>query len=418
MFDELSEKTLPEGNALVGQSGGPTAAVNATLSGVIKGLKKCSNVKRIYGAKNGVEGICEGNIVDLAALVQTDEDHYALECTPAAALGSCRRKLPEDLNDPVYARIFDVFRTYNIKFFLYIGGNDSMDTADKLSRYARKKDYEFFVAGVPKTIDNDLVITDHTPGYGSAAKYIATTVEEIARDCSIYTVKAVTVVEIMGRDAGWLAAAAALPRLYGGICADLVYVAEAVFDFDCFIEDVNAILEKKPNVVVAVSEGIKTADGRYVGESAQSGSVDIFGHKYLAGAGRTLESVVRAKIGCKCRSIELSLPQRCAGHCLSKTDIEESVLVGASCARHVSQGNTGDFAYFERDDNEDGSYSVSVGFCPVEKVANHIKTIPPRYLTPRGNNVSTDLLEEIAPLIQGEVAVPYENGLPKHFVIE
>ncbi len=418
MFEENREKLPIDGNALIGQSGGPTAAINATLSGVIKGLRNCSNVKRIYGAKNGIEGDCEGRIVDLDLAVSSAEDHYALECTPAAALGSCRKKLPSDLNDPVYAEIFNVFRLYGIRFFIYIGGNDSMDTADKLSRYAQKSFYEIYIVGVPKTIDNDIVITDHTPGYPSALKYIATTVEEIARDCSIYTVKAVTIVEIMGRDAGWLAAGAALPRIFGQASADLVYVAESLFDFDRFIDDVNAVLAKKPNVVVAVSEGIKTADGKYVGESAQSGSVDIFGHKYLAGAAKVLETHVRAKIGCKCRSIELSLPQRCAGHCLSKTDIEESVLVGACCAEHVAAGNSGDFAYFERDNNPDGSYSVSVGFCSVSKVANHIKTIPVHYIEPRGNNVTDSLLHMLAPLIEGEVAIPTEHGLPRHFTID
>ncbi len=418
MFEENGNNLPLDGNALVGQSGGPTAAINATLSGVIKGLRNCPNVKRIYGAKNGIEGVCAGKIVDLALAVQTAEDHYALECTPAAALGSCRKKLPNDLNDHVYAEIFEVFRRYGIRFFIYIGGNDSMDTAEKLSRYAQKNFYEIYVVGVPKTIDNDIMITDHTPGYPSALKYIATPVEEIARDCSIYTVKAVTVVEIMGRDAGWLAAGAALPRIFGQASADLVYVAEAIFDFDRFIEDVNGILAEKPNVVVAVSEGIKTADGKYVGEGAQSGSVDIFGHKYLAGAAKVLETYVRAKIGCKCRSIELSLPQRCAGHCLSKTDIEESVLVGASCAEHVAAGFSGDFAYLERDDSPDGEYSVSVGFCPVSKVANHIKTIPVSYIVPRGCNVTDSLLTYLAPLIGGEVAIPMQNGLPKHFTID
>lgn len=418
MFEENRQSLPISGNAIVGQSGGPTAAINATLSGVIKGLRKCENVKRVYGMKNGIEGLMNGNVVDLASAVTTDEDYYALECTPAAALGSCRKKLSADLNDPIYPQIFEIFRQYDIRYVLYIGGNDSMDTASKLSAYAKEANYEIYVMGVPKTIDNDLVVTDHTPGFGSAIKYIATTVQEIARDCSIYNVKAVTIVEIMGRDAGWLAAGAALPRISGQVCADLVYVAETVFDFDEFIEDVNKELEKKPNVVIAVSEGIKTADGKYVGESEQSGSVDIFGHKYLAGAARVLESCVRAKIGCKCRSIEMSLPQRCAGHCLSKTDIEESVLVGASCAKHVAAGNSGDFAFFIRDNNQDGSYSVSVGFCPVSRVANQIKTIPQEYINERGNNVTDELLHYLQPLIIGEVQVPMKDGLPVHFVIK
>ncbi len=416
---EENKKELPvNGNAIIGQSGGPTAAINATLSGVIKGLRKCDNVKRIYGMRNGIEGIINGNVVDLDGAVVTESDYYALECTPAAALGSCRKKLPQDLSDPVYPKIFEVFRRYDIRYVLYIGGNDSMDTASKLSAYAKQANYEIYIMGVPKTIDNDLVVTDHTPGYGSAIKYIATTVQEIARDCSIYTVKAVTIVEIMGRDAGWLAAAAALPRLSGQPCADLVYVAETTFDFDEFIEDVKKELDKKPNVVIAVSEGIKTKDGKYVGESEQSGSVDIFGHKYLAGAARVLESCVRAKIGCKCRSMELSLTQRCAGHCLSKTDIEESVLIGASCAKHAASGISGDFAYFMRDNNPDGSYSVSVNFCPVENVANKIKTIPDEFINSRGNNVTDDLLRYLQPIIIGEVRIPMKNGLPVHFVVK
>ena len=417
MFSENRENLPLAGNALVGQSGGPTAAINATLSGIVKGLRKCENVKRIYGAKNGIEGICERKIVDLSEYLTTDGDYYALECTPAAALGSCRKKLPSDLNDPVYMKIFEVFRLYDIRYFLLIGGNDSMDTVDKLSRYAEKDSYEIYIVGVPKTIDNDLMLTDHTPGYGSALKYIATTVQEIARDCSIYTINAVTIVEIMGRDAGWLAAGGALPRIFGQSCADLVYVAEAFFDFDEFIEDVKKLLLKKPNIVIAVSEGIKTKDGKYVGESAQNGSVDIFGHRYLAGAARVLESCVRAKIGCKCRSIELSLPQRCAGHCLSKTDIEESVLVGASCARHVSSGHSGDFGLLIRDENPDGGYSVSVGFCPVSSVANRIKKIPDQYINERRNNVTDELLEYLKPLIAGEVQIPMKDGLPVHFVI-
>ncbi|MBE6896320.1 MAG: diphosphate--fructose-6-phosphate 1-phosphotransferase [Ruminococcaceae bacterium] len=418
MFDDNKQALPISGNAIVGQSGGPTAAINATLSGVIKGLRKCENIKRVYGMKNGIEGLINGNVVDLASAVTTEEDYYALECTPAAALGSCRKKLPSDLNDPIYPKIFEIFRQYDIRYVLYIGGNDSMDTASKLSAYAKEANYEIYVMGVPKTIDNDLVVTDHTPGFGSAIKYIATTVEEIARDCSIYAVQAVTIVEIMGRDAGWLAAGAALPRLSGQACADLVYVAETEFDFDEFIEDVKKELEKKPNVVIAVSEGIKTKDGKYVGESEQSGSVDIFGHKYLAGAARVLESCIRAKIGCKCRSIEMSLPQRCAGHCLSKTDIEESVLVGASCAKHVAAGNSGDFAFFIRDNNADGSYSVSVGFCPVSRIANQIKRIPAEYINERGNNVTDELLHYLQPLILGEVQIPMKNGLPVHFTID
>jgi len=403
------------GNALIGQSGGPTAAINATLSGVIKGLRDCENIKNIYGARNGIEGVLDERFVDLGSVVESESDHFALECTPSAALGSCRKKLPTDYNDPIYKQIFDVFGRYDIKYFYLIGGNDSMDTVAKLSAAALEHNYNIFINGVPKTIDNDLEDTDHTPGYGSAAKFIATEIEEIARDCAVYTVKAVTVVEIMGRDAGWLTGAAALPKYFGLVGADLVYLPEVSFDCDEFIEDLKKLLEVKPNIVVAVSEGLRDKDGKYVGESSQTGVTDIFGHKYLAGTAKYLETLIRHEIGCKCRSIELSLPQRCSGHCLSKTDIKESVYVGSLAAKHGAEGNTGDFAVFIRESTE--PYFVKVGFVPVSEVANKMKLVPREYINERGNNVTDEFCRMIAPLIEGEIAVPMKNGLPIHFTV-
>ena len=412
---EFDEKNIIIGNALIGQSGGPTAAINATLSGVIKGLRRSDNVKKIYGAQNGIDGVLGKTLIDLGSYVRSDDDYYALECTPSAFLGSCRRKLPDISDKKFYEGVFEIFEEYDIRYFFYIGGNDSMDTVDKLSKYAAQNGIGVHIIGVPKTIDNDLEGTDHTPGYGSAAKYVATVMQEIARDCSVYTVKAVTIVEIMGRDAGWLAAAAGLPRICGQVAPDLIYLPEAVFDYDNFIEDIQEIQKKKPNVVVAVSEGIKDAEGKYVGEGSQSGAVDIFGHKYLAGAAKVLESHVKAKIGCKVRSVELNLPQRCAGHCLSKTDIEESVLVGAQAAAFALEGKTGSFAVFKRIEGEE--YGVEIGCVPVSEVANKIKRVDRSDINERGNNVKDELLQRILPLIQGTVEYPQINGLPKHFTL-
>ena len=286
------------GNAVVGQSGGPTSAINATLSGVIRGAASCKSIKKLYGMKNGIEGFLNGNMVDLSYLENNEEQLSLLESTPASALGSCRKRLPNvSDNTSFYEEVFEAFKKHDIRYFFYIGGNDSMDTVSKLSEYSKKCNYEIRVIGIPKTIDNDLVITDHTPGYGSASKYISTTIKEIACDTSAYRCKAITIVEIMGRDAGWLTAAAALPRYFGSSGADLIYLPEVNFSDDEFLSSLNELLLAKPNIVVAVSEGIRYADGRYVGEDSQSGSTDAFGHKYLAGTAKSLELLVKEKIG-------------------------------------------------------------------------------------------------------------------------
>lgn len=399
------------GNILVGQSGGPTCAINATLLGVLQGAKQYLN-GTIYGAFHGIDGVLKESFIDLGKAIDTEEKAFLLKTTPAAALGSCRHKLPPLTDTEFYEKVFDVFRRYEIRYFFYIGGNDSMDTVDKLSAYAKNVSYDIRINGVPKTIDNDLAITDHTPGYGSAAKYIATTMQEIARDCSVYETKAVTVVEIMGRDAGWLTVAAGLPRLYGSDTADLIYLPEAIFDYDRFLDDIRRVMEKKPNVVVAVSEGIRDKDGRYVGESSQSGQVDAFGHAYLAGAARVLSDFVKAKLGCKTRAVELNLPQRCAGHCISACDINESVMIGESAVRFASEGCTAQFTAVRRLPGT--TYAVEAYNVPVCQVANQIKQVPQNGICDGGCNVTDDLLREIAPLIEGEVAVPIQNGLPVH----
>lgn len=406
-----------KGNAIVGQSGGPTAAINATLAGVIKGAFKSEAIDIIYGAHNGVEGMLEGRITNLNNVLKSDMDFKLLASTPAAALGSCRRKLPKaGEEDAVYVKLFDFFKRYDIRYFFYIGGNDSMDTVAKVSAYAYAHDYDIKVMGVPKTIDNDVVGTDHTPGYGSSAKYIATTMQEIIRDCAVYTVKAVTIVEIMGRDAGWLTVSAGLPRIISGVGPDYIYLPERHFDVDTFIEDVKSALEKHPNVVIAVSEGLRGADGKYVGESTQSGATDVFGHKYLSGTGKCLELLVKEKIGCKVRSIELNLPQRCASHCASKTDIDESLIVGQYAVEIATSGISGKMVCIDRTSND--PYTIKPTYSDIEKIANKVKAVPDNFINQTGNNVTDECLEYIKPLICGEAEVFWDNGLPKHFIID
>lgn len=408
-------RTFVSGNALIAQSGGPTVAINATLSGVVKGLREDTRIGKIFGAKNGVEGILAGRIEEIGSRLSTEDTLYALERTPAAVLGSCRIKMPPpEENKDIYDKIITLFREYDIRYFFLIGGNDSMDTASKIYDYSKSCDWDIRIIGVPKTIDNDLAFTDHTPGFGSAAKYIATTVQEIARDCAVYTVKAVTVIETMGRDAGWLTAAAGVPSLYGHPGADLLYMPEVPFDYDKFENDVRRIFKTKPNVVVVVPEALQDANGEYVSASTQSGAVDIFGHKYLAGTGRALEHFIRERIGCKFRAVELSIPQRCAGHCASKTDIDESVLIGRKSAQAALNGKTGVMTAFVRDPGS--TYSVHIETVPLSQVANVIKQVPKNFLTADGG-VKREILEYIAPLIEGELDIPTEHGLPKYITL-
>lgn len=406
-----------KGNAIVGQSGGPTAAINATLSGVVRGALASEAIGTLYGAFNGVEGMLADRICDLGALLQNEDDLKLLENTPAAALGSCRKKLPKKgEGEETYRALFAFFAKYDIRYFFYIGGNDSMDTVDKVSAYAEKTGYDIRVMGVPKTIDNDVMGTDHTPGYGSAAKYIAVSVQEMLRDCAVYTVPAVTIVEIMGRDAGWLTAAAALPRATGDLAPDLIYLPERVFSFDAFFEDVQKALQVHPNVVVAVSEGLRCADGKYVGESAQSGATDVFGHKYLSGTGKALEIAVKEKIGCKVRSVELNILQRCGSHIASLCDLTESVMVGKAAVEAAVSGVSGEMMTLER--ISDDPYTVVAGHADIKTIANQVRCVPDAFINERGNNVTDACIRYILPMIAGETHPAYEMGLPKHFVIK
>lgn len=407
------------GNAIVGQSGGPTAAINATLAGVIRGVLENvhgGTIPTLYGMRNGVEGLLKEDIVNLSEFFADSDRIDILEQTPAAALGSCRKMLPKiDEGRDTYEKLIEIFKKYDIRYFFYIGGNDSMDTVAKLSEYTKECDYEMRVIGVPKTIDNDLVVTDHTPGFASAAKYIATTVTECIRDCAVYKTKAVTVIEIMGRDAGWLTASAGIPRAFGGETPDLIYLPERAFDKEEFFEDLRALLDKKPNVVVAVSEGIRFADGTYVCEGFGIASTDVFGHKQLSGTGKALEYAIKAELGCKVRSVELNIVQRCASHIASRVDIEESVRVGRAAIKAASEGVTRQMMTIERVSTE--PYWVEISHRDVSEIANKVKHVPAEFINERGNHITDECARYLLPLIRGELDVKYENGIPKHIII-
>ena len=410
------------GNAVVGQSGGPTAAINATLAGVIRGyLDKDSHggaIGTLYGMRNGVEGLLREDLVDLGAIFARDEDITRLEHTPAAALGSCRKKLPkkgEEGGEEVYARLLEIFKKYDIRYFFYIGGNDSMDTVAKLSEYTKGHEYEMRIIGVPKTIDNDLVGTDHTPGFPSAAKYIAVTMQEIIRDCAVYTTKAVTIVEIMGRDSGWLTTSAAIGRVVNGVAPDYVYLPERTFSMEQFFSDVRAALEKHPNVVIAVSEGVRFADGRYVCEGIGTESTDAFGHKQLSGTGKALELAVKAELGCKVRSIELNLPQRCAAHIASAQDLAESVAVGRAAIKAAAEGLSREMMLILRGEGEE--YSFTIGHSDVSEIANKIKIVDDKFINEAGNDVTDDCCRYLLPLIAGEASPKFIQGIPDYVII-
>ncbi len=401
-------------NLLVAQSGGPTAAINATVAGVVMAAATSGKVDGIWGAVNGIKGVLEERFVDLRQKIDGTGDLDILCQTPAAALGSCRFKLKNPADDASqYEEIVRIFRKHNISYFIYIGGNDSMDTVDKLAAFCEANGVDDIkVIGAPKTIDNDLVGTDHCPGFGSAAKYIATTFAELERDCNVYDVKAVTIVEVMGRNAGWLTAASALARNNGGKGPDLIYLCEPAFSIEKFVADVKDKLEKNDSILVAISEGIKNADGVYISESVQSGAVDTFGHSYIAGSARVLEDVVRREIGCKVRSIELNLMQRCASHMASATDIQESKMLGMTACQLAFDGESGLMASIRRISNS--PYQVKFSGIPVSEVSNKEKTVPLDYINEQGNDVTEKMMDYLYPLIQGEVPVICENGIPKH----
>ena len=404
---------MSQKNLIVGQSGGPTAVINSSLYGVVsEGLRHPEQIQHIYGMVNGIEGFLAGTILDFATALP-GSSLEKLKTTPGAYLGSCRYKLPESLEDPVYPRLFQKFREMNIGWFFYIGGNDSMDTVSKLSRYAAQTGSDIRIIGEPKTIDNDLVHTDHTPGFGSAARYVASTVREITIDANVYEKKSVTIVEIMGRHAGWLTAASALARKYKGDNPLLIYLPETTFDQEAFLKAVEKSFEKNCNVIVCVSEGIHDAEGTFICEYDSSVGTDTFGHKMLAGCGKYLENLVRSRLGVKARSVELNVSQRCSVSMMSATDQMEAVTAGNFGVQAALNGETGKMVSFLRETGTDRSYSMKCSLEDVNAIGNEEKTVPADWITADGSDVTQDFLDYAAPLIQGTVEIPLgADGLP------
>ena len=402
-------------NVIVGQSGGPTAAINSSLAGVYRTAKD-RGYNKVYGMIHGVQGLMEGRYVDLSDHIQSGLDIELLKRTPSAYLGSCRYKLPEIFESKeIYEKIFEILDKLQIDCFIYIGGNDSMDTIKKLSDYAIISGSNIRFVGCPKTIDNDLALTDHTPGYGSAAKYIGTSVKEIIRDSwSLETTSGqVIIVEVMGRNAGWLTGATALAK--GEDCdgPDAIYLPELPFDMDAFIKKIKALLKSKASVVVAVSEGIRTKDGKYVSELGNSiDYVDAFGHKQLTGTARYLCEVVSKECGCKTRPIELSTLQRAASHCASRVDILEAYEVGGAAMKAADEGDSGKMVVIER--LSDDPYQAGTEVKDVHKIANDERTVPRDWINKDGTYVTNEFITYVRPLIQGDVGPIMVDGIPRH----
>lgn len=398
-------------NVIVGQSGGPTAVINASLAGVYKTAKDMG-ADTIYGMRYGIQGLLEKKIVDLGEKIRNDMDVELLKRTPASFLGSCRYKLPEISEDKaIYEKIFAILEELGIMAFFYIGGNDSMDTVSKLSRYAAKTGSNIRVIGEPKTIDNDLVLTDHTPGFGSAARYVASTVREITVDANVYETKSVTIIEIMGRHAGWLTAAGALARKHANDNPLLIYLPETAFDQEAFLAKIEAAFEKNPNVVVCVSEGIHDKDGTFICEYDNSVGTDSFGHKMLAGCGKYLENLVRNRLNVKARSVELNVSQRCSASMMSATDQKEAVLAGAFGVKAALKGETGKMVSYVRTSNL--PYRMTLGLEDVNEICNKEKTVPLEWISQDGSDVTEDFFAYALPLIQGAVEIPLgSDGLP------
>ena len=405
-------------NAIVGQSGGPTAVINSSLAGVYESCKK-RGAGKVYGMMHGIAGLLERNVCVLDEKLKSPLDIELLKRTPSSYLGSCRYKLPDwktPEGEKVYENLFAILDEMDIGYFFYIGGNDSMDTIDKMSAYGAQIGSGIRFMGVPKTIDNDLMITDHTPGYGSAAKYIGVVMKEIIRDATVYGTKFVTVVEIMGRNAGWLTAAAALAKSDDCEGVDMICLPEVPFNVDRFVEKVAAMQAKKPSIVIAVSEGVKLADGRYVCELADDvHAVDAFGHKALTGTARFLANVVARKLDTRTRCIELATLQRCAGHMTSRTDITEAYQVGGAAAKAAFEGHTGEMVALDRLSN--APYQCGTSLHPISEVANLEKKVPLEWVNPEHTQMLQAYIDYALPLIQAELSPIYVGGLPHHIYL-
>lgn len=395
-------------NLLIAQSGGPSSAINATLSGILMEAVKSPKIDKIYGGIHGIYGVISHQIADLTNQIRTAEEFKLLETTPGMALGSCRFKLPPlEKDTKVYEKLVEIFHSYNIGYFLYMGGSNSMDTVWKLSRYLKDKNEDIRVLGVPKSVDNDLSGTDHTPGFGSAAKFIATSMEEIIRDSEAYPINSVTIVEVMGKESGWLTAASILPRHFGENAPHLVYLPEVPFSMGQFINDVQEAMKKERAVVVAVSEGLKFSDGSYVAQSREN-------ENGYASVGQVLERALVSTVGGKIRSIVLNVLQRCSGHLLSAADVIESRRIGTFAVRNVLNGDTGKVLVFNR--VSDSPYLINVETVPVEQVLSAgVKGFPLEWISPENNDLTQEALNYLLPLINGEVEYSCKEGMPVHF---
>ncbi len=409
----MSEKLA--GACVIAQSGGPTAVINSSIYGAVTAAFESDLITGVYGALHGIVGVINNDLIDLS---QEDPDELALlPYTPSAALGSCRYKMEDpEVDETDYKKILGVFKQLNVRYFFYNGGNDSMDTCEKLERYFKKVGYECRIMGIPKTIDNDLCCSDHCPGYGSAAKYIATAMTEIYKDTVVYDVGTITIVEIMGRNAGWLTAAASLARLNDPECGpDLIYLPEVVFDFENFLNDVQRRYINDKNVLIAVSEGVTDKDGKLISQYSinKSDCSDAFGHVQLGGLASVLASFVKARTKAKVRGIELSLLQRCASHCASQTDIDEAFRAGKVAVESAVKGESGKMVAFERN-YVNGKYVCETVLVPIKNVANEEKKVPLEWIAASGNNVTRDFFDYALPLIQGEPVRRLENSLPRY----
>lgn len=399
-------------NMIIGQSGGPTAVINSSLAGAMDYAFSSTEIDTVYGMINGVEGLLEENLLNLNDVFESKPyELNRLKLTPAMYLGSCRYKLTGSNEE--FERVIRILNKYNIGYFVYIGGNDSMDTVQKLSDYTIANGIDVKVVGIPKTIDNDLNGIDHSPGFGSAAKYIASCVRGVAYDTSIYSIKSVHIIEAMGRDAGWLTASSALARQEDMIAPHLIYLPEVAFSVKQFIRDVEAKLEEYNSIIVVVSEGIRDKDGNYI--SAKSCSTDTFGHAQLSGAAAYLKNVIEEKIGCKVRALEPSVIQRSAGHISSLTDVEEAFNLGEVAVRAAIEGKSGVFSTLRR--ISDRPYSIEYAVENVGVVANTEKKVPRSWINKEGNDVTQQMIDYLRPLIEGVVQTPYRNGLPDYIDI-
>ncbi|MDY6352014.1 MAG: 6-phosphofructokinase [Lachnospiraceae bacterium] len=402
-------------NCIIIQSGGPTSAINSSLAGVVKGAIE-AGYSHVYGAVNGIVGVLSQNVIDITEIAKKDDSFQRrLSHTPAMYLGSCRMRMPDPKMEPaIYDALYAFFKSLDITAFFGIGGNDSMDTIAKLSAYFGSKNAGISVIGIPKTIDNDLLATDHTPGFGSAAKYVATTVREMAYDTMIYPVKSITIVEIMGRDSGWLTAASALARGNGVDAPQLIYLPEVPFSVEQCIADTRSLLKHRNSVLIAVSEGIRDSSGEYI--ASADAKEDKFGHKMLSGTGKAIEHILSNALGTKIRSVELNIPERCGIHLASKTDLDEAYKMGQVAVGLADKGLSGRMVVIERADASD--YKPVYSSVPVQEVANGVRMVPRDYISESGNDVTEKMTDYLSPLIQGQVEIEYRDGLPDFLPID